>query len=151
MKILYLVILASLLVGCATSPRNISPTYVSPLLYKDYSCEQLTMEMQRVSRRAAELYGSLDQKAGLDSAQMGIGLLLFWPALFFLEGGDGMQAAQYSRIKGESETLEQVAIQKNCGIAIKTDAGTVRDAAESTKSYHFQKSKQELGSRVDMD
>ena len=52
---------------------------------------------------------------------MGIGLILFWPALFFLEGGDGVNASQYSHLKGEFEALEQVAIQKDCGIKINSD------------------------------
>ena len=77
--------------------------------------------MQRVSRKVAELRGTLDKDASNDAAQMGIGLILFWPALFFLEGGDGVQAAQYSQLKGEFEALEQVAIQKSCSIKVQTD------------------------------
>jgi len=38
---------------------------------------------------------------------------LFWPALFFLDG-DNPQAVEYARLKGERETLEKVAIDKNC-------------------------------------
>ena len=77
--------------------------------------------MQRVSRKVAELRGTLDKDASNDAAQMGIGLILFWPALLFLEGGDGVQAAQYSQLKGEFEALEQVAIQKSCSIKVQTD------------------------------
>jgi len=36
--------------------------------------------------------------------------------LFFLEGGDGPEAAEYGRLKGERDALEKVAIQKECGI-----------------------------------
>ena len=115
------VVLASFLIGCATAPEKLGATYVSPLQYKDYTCDQIGMEMQRVSRKVAELRGTLDKEASNDAAQMGIGLILFWPALFFLEGGDGVQAAQYSRLKGEFEALEQVAIQKNCSIKVQTD------------------------------
>ena len=49
---------------------------------------------------------------------MAIGLIIFWPALFFLEGGDGASAAEYSRLKGEFEALEQASIQKSCGIKV---------------------------------
>ena len=116
-----LLLLAMLLVGCATAPEKLGSTYVSPLQYKDYTCDQIGMEMQRVSRKVAELRGTLAKDASNDAAQMGIGLVLFWPALFFLEGGDGVNAAQYSQLKGEFEALEQVAIQKNCGIKVNTD------------------------------
>ena len=120
-KSFVVLLLATLLVGCATAPEKLGATYVSPLQYKDYTCDQIGMEMQRVSRRVAVLRGTLDQEASTDAAQMGIGLLLFWPALFFLEGGDGVQAAQYSQLKGEFDALEQVAIQKSCSIKVQTD------------------------------
>ena len=47
-------------------------------------------------------------------AQMGVGLVLFWPTLFFLEGGDGAEAAEYARLKGERDALEQAYTQKKC-------------------------------------
>ena len=120
-KSFVVLLLATFLVGCATAPEKLGTTYVSPLQYKDYTCDQIGMEMQRVSRKVAELRGTLDKDASNDAAQMGIGLILFWPALFFLEGGDGVNAAQYSQLKGEFEALEQVAIQKNCSIKVNSD------------------------------
>ena len=65
-------------------------------------------------RRASELHGQLKKTADNDAAQMGVGLILFWPVLFFLEGGDGPQAAEYARLKGERDALEEVAIFKKC-------------------------------------
>ena len=47
---------------------------------------------------------------------MGVGLLLFWPALFALEGGDGPEAAEYARLKGEYEALRQAAVMKKISI-----------------------------------
>ena len=120
-KSFVVLLLVTFLVGCATAPEKLGTTYVSPLQYKDYTCDQIGMEMQRVSRKVAELRGTLDKDASNDAAQMGIGLILFWPALFFLEGGDGVNASQYSHLKGEFEALEQIAIQKECGIKINSD------------------------------
>ena len=111
--------LATLLaVGCATQPEELQTQYVSPLQYKEYDCNQISGEMERTSRRINEMYISLKKTADDDSAQMGVGLILFWPALFFLEGGDGQQAAEYGRLKGEYEALETVAIEKSCAIPI---------------------------------
>ena len=73
------------------------------------------MEMDYVSKRTTKLYQSLDKKADNDAAQMGIGLVLFWPALLFLEGGDGPEAQEYSNLKGEFEALRTAAVQKKCG------------------------------------
>ena len=89
---------------------------MSTLQYKDYDCDQLSAEAARVSRRVSELHGSLKKTADNDAAQMGVGLILFWPTLFFLEGGDGAQAQEYARLKGERDAIEQTSVQKKCGI-----------------------------------
>jgi len=102
------------LVGCATQPENISTQYVSPVQYRGYDCNQMSLEMQRISSRVSQLHASLDSKADADAAQMAVGMVIFWPALFFLEGGDGPEAAEYSRLKGEYEALQQMNVQKNC-------------------------------------
>lgn len=104
------------LAGCASQPDTMQAQYVSPDQYEGYDCTRITNEMGRTSRRINELYGSLKQTADNDAAQMGVGLVLFWPTLFFLEGGDGPEAVEYSRLKGEYEALETVAIQKNCSV-----------------------------------
>jgi hypothetical protein len=53
-----------------------------------------------------------------DEAAMAIGMILFWPALFALEGGDKEEAAEYSRLKGEINAMEQVAILNDCSDVI---------------------------------
>ncbi len=108
-------------IGCASSPDKIKTAYVSPLQYKDYNCNQVAGEMERVSRRVNELHGGLKKKANTDSAQMAVGVLLLWPTLFFLEGGDGPEAQEYARLKGENEALEKVAIQKECSVITKKE------------------------------
>ena len=74
--------------------------------------------MQSKINRVNELTGVLNELASGDEAQMAIGMILFWPALFALEGGDGVEAAEYSRIKGEINAMEQVAILKECEAVI---------------------------------
>ena len=46
---------------------------------------------------------------------IGTRMILFWPALFTLDG-DGLQAQEYARLKDEFNTLWQVAIQKKFGL-----------------------------------
>ena len=109
------VILVMLIAGCATKPEKLPTTYVSPLLYKDYDCGQMVVEMDNISRRKGELFGQLKKTASNDSGQMALGLLL-WPSLFFLEGGDGPAATEYSRLKGEYSALEKAMVVKKCSI-----------------------------------
>ena len=111
--------------ACATQPEEIATAYVSPLHYKNFDCDQLELEAERVSRRALELHANLKDTADTDEAQMGIGLILFWPALFFLEGGDGAEAMEYARIKGERDAIEKRSIKQKCAIEFqKTAAAT---------------------------
>lgn len=110
----YILLGSLILAGCASSPDKIAASYVSPLEYQGYTCKQISQEMGNVSRKATELYGKLDKTASRDNAQMAAGLILFWPALFFLEGGDGPEAAEYARLKGQRDALEDAAVQKGC-------------------------------------
>jgi len=61
---------------------------------------------------------------------MGVGLLLFWPTLFFLEGGDGPEAAQYADLKGEFEALRQASVQKCCEIEMESPDEIIEKIAE---------------------
>lgn len=102
-----------LLGGCATASKDIATAHVSPLQYQSYDCSQLTAESLRVNTRVSQLGGRLDQAAQNDKALVGVGAILFWPALFAL-GGTKEQEAEYARLKGEHEAISQVAITKKC-------------------------------------
>jgi hypothetical protein len=105
----------ALLSACATASKDLAATYVAPMTYEGYTCEQLTAESQRLQGRYVELGGRLDKAASNDAAIMGVGLILFWPALFALGGTKG-QEAEYSRLKGEYEAVQQTVVKKQCGM-----------------------------------
>jgi hypothetical protein len=107
--------------GCASRPDDITAAYVSPVLYQNLTCEQLSLEAQTVSARAAAAAGTQNRKANQDAAAMAVGIIIFWPALF-LTKGDGAQAAEVARLKGEMQAIEHASIAKNCGIAFQTPA-----------------------------
>ena len=50
---------------------------------------------------------------GNDTVTTTVGMVLFWPSLFFL-GGTKEQESQYAQLRGEYQALEQVSIQKKC-------------------------------------
>jgi hypothetical protein len=39
--------------GCASTAADITPTYVSPVTYQSFTCQQLALEAQSLSARAA--------------------------------------------------------------------------------------------------
>lgn len=112
-KLVVGVSLAAFVSACATAPGGISAQYVSPLQYQGYSCEQLATESQRLGARVGEVTGQQQTKANNDALAFGVGMVLFWPALFFMAGG-GDKAEELSRLKGESDAIQQAAIQKDC-------------------------------------
>jgi len=126
-------LMSSLLIGCASNPNKIDAAYVSPLKYKDYDCDQIAMEMDYVGQRTTKLHARLESERKKDNAQMGVGLVLFWPALFFLEGGDGPEAAEYSQLKGEFEALRQNSIQKKCAIDTQSPDEIMKEEREAEK------------------
>ena len=107
--------LTALIAGCATSPDNITAACVSPMQYSSYSCPQLQEEATRVSARAAQATGAQSSKASGDAVAMGVGLVLFWPSLFFIKG-DGTTAAEVARLKGEMDAIEHASVKRRCGI-----------------------------------
>jgi len=105
-RLLTIIVGVLVLAGCATDPKKIQAAYISDLQYRDYDCNQLAAETARVQRGVDRLRASLKKTADDDFAQMAVGLVLFWPTLFFLEGGDGPQAQEYAQLKGQAKAIE---------------------------------------------
>jgi hypothetical protein len=129
-KILIVSAMSIALTACASNPDKIQAAYVSPLKYQGYDCEQLGEEMGYIGQRTNKLYHSLKKKRKGDNWQMGVGLLLFWPTLFALEGGDGPEATEYAQLMGEFEAARTTAVQKNCNIAAASPTEIMEGKAE---------------------
>ena len=109
-------IVSTMVLGaCAKDADQVGATYVSPITYESFTCPQLAEEAQRVSSRAAQAAGVQDQKATNDKIAMGVGLVVFWPALLFTKGNDE-NTAELARLKGQMDAIEEVSIKKRCGI-----------------------------------
>ena len=101
--------------GCAKRASSISSSYVSTAQHSGYSCKQISREMLRVHKRVIEISGKQDAAATKDAVALGVGLFLFWPALFFMVGGDKKE--ELARLKGEYEALNTLAIEMDCDLA----------------------------------
>ena len=117
MKKLGAILLLTLFVfSCASQPDDIGAIYVSPAAFASYDCSQVETALRTKNTRLSQLYSKLKDEADADAWQTGVGLFLFWPTLFFLEGNDGPEAEEYRRLKGEVTALQEVATQKKCGL-----------------------------------
>ena len=130
-QIFLTVLLCGGLASCASNPDNIDSAYVSPLKYSSYDCGQLSSELDYVGQRTNALYRNLKDKRKADNWQMGVGMLVFWPTLFALEGGDGPEATEYAQLKGEYEALRMTATQKRCGLAMQSPDEIVNAAKKA--------------------
>jgi hypothetical protein len=59
-----------------------------------------------------------DKNSSSDTVAMTVGVVLFWPSLFFIHGDD-QKTAELANLRGQMEAIEQASIQKNCGIQFK--------------------------------
>jgi outer membrane murein-binding lipoprotein Lpp len=120
------------LAGCATASKDIAAAYTSPMQYQNHDCEQLSAEAQRINVRVNQLAGRLDEAAANDKAIAGVGAILFWPALFAL-GGTKNQEAEFARLKGDHDAIQQVAVIKKCPGAMAPNQTAGIQPAISTK------------------
>lgn len=121
-KFLVIVFAGAIVGGCAKSASDVTGSYISPIQYQNYSCNQLREEAQRISARVAQTSGVQDQKRSNDQIATAAAIVIFWPAAF-LVGGDDQNTAELARLKGEFEAIEQASIQKNCGIQFQQGPG----------------------------
>jgi hypothetical protein len=115
MRILGIVALGAALGGCASSASDIGPSYISPVAYQSYTCQQLGLEAQAISTRAATLSGAQDSQRTKDGLVTAAAIVVFWPAAFFV-GGDKQTAAELANMKGQMVAIEQASIAKKCNI-----------------------------------
>jgi polygalacturonase len=77
--------------------------------------QQLALEAQSISTRAATLTGAQDSQRTKDGWATAAAVVVFWPAAF-LVGGDKQTAAELAQMKGQMVAVEQASIAKKCNI-----------------------------------
>lgn len=130
-KLIVLAIFSTLVMSCASSSKEIAAAYVSPSQYTSFNCDQLSQELERLNRRKTALAADLDKKASSDEGLTAVSAILFWPAAFAL-GGNQAQEAEYARMKGEYDAVQQAGIEKNCKLNYSTSLQTARVTIQST-------------------
>lgn len=107
--------LSTTLSACASAPEDISASYVAPVAYQGLDCGQLKDELQGVTTEVQRVSGQQAKKAKNDKWATGVGIVLFWPALFFLATGD--KAEKLANLKGQYNALVTTAKAKKCDYA----------------------------------
>jgi hypothetical protein len=114
-KLIAIALLGSMLTACATTPDAVQANYVSPIEYANLSCDQIREELIDVSDHVRMVSGQQAKDHTRDAVAMTVGLVVFWPALFFMSG-KGHQD-ELAELKGRYDALDHAAIQRNCAVA----------------------------------
>jgi hypothetical protein len=109
-----LAVFALMMTGCAKDTAQIETVEAPEGMYRDLSCAEIVGEVERLTRIARKLAAHVDGAAADDDAQTAVGLLLFWPALFLLEGEETAFTQEYARLKGQMLALDAVSREKGC-------------------------------------
>ena len=115
MKRLILPAIAGLLMGaCATNPDKITATPLSPNTWRGLDCHQLASEHNRLALEINTRKVQLADRANTDTWQAVGGFFVIVP-WFFLDG-DGTEAEEYARMKGQLQAVKSAAVQNGCSL-----------------------------------
>lgn len=110
----------ALTTGCASTPSKITPSFVSPVKYSYYTCGQLGMEMERLQYQANVLGSRQQARRTNDKIMVGVGILVAWPALFFLKGND-KRKAEYAQLTGDFAAAKTAYDYQKCNLSFAPD------------------------------
>ena len=90
-----------------------APLPTSPAEYLAWDCSRIDDESDAVQQRAADVAYAVDERVGNNILALGVGVTVFWPALFAMRP-DGLEAADLARLKGRFEALRVASGKKGC-------------------------------------
>jgi hypothetical protein len=114
MKRLAVIPLVLAIAACASNPNKIEATYVSPSVYKNYTCDELLADKEAIERQVETKTGKMKKAQTRDTVALTATMILFWPAVFFMKGKNGGSDARLASLKGKYEAIETMVTQKRC-------------------------------------
>lgn len=103
-----------MLAACATNPDKVASAYVSASEYNGMSCQQLLTAYTINENEASALYSSMKSKSRVNTTAGVVGVVLFWPALFFMKGKDASADAKMSELKGRKTAINKAINLNGC-------------------------------------
>lgn len=96
------------LAGCATAPEYVTSSYVSPMLYRNWTCEQMAEEGHRLLAAYQTVAAKQNQAVWGDA----FGVVMIGLPISSMTGNN--VAPEVARVKGEHEALMKAAREKGC-------------------------------------
>jgi len=116
MRIIPILFLVMLLSACSSARQSseIGKAYVSPVKYKNYSCDDLIKESEIIRAREPAIARKVDQHYKSQKNTELVTWLLFWPAAFWLDDGS-VEANRLAQVRGELDAIRSAMMSKKCG------------------------------------
>lgn len=102
--------------ACAKAPEQIAASYVSPTKYSGVSCTELDAALTANSERLAAATKEQQDARTRDQVAMGVGLVLFAPAILALAIPDSSD--ELATLKGEQVALQDAYAARGCAGAV---------------------------------
>lgn len=113
MKKIAILPILGMLAACAEQPSKIEASYVSSNAFRGQSCGDLMAERNQIVLEVNELTAQQKKAADTDAAMMGVGLILFWPAVLAVGMTDDKSEA-LAAAKGNYNAVTRQMAESGC-------------------------------------
>ena len=106
MKKLIIFLLCAAVSACSNAQKaeDVQATYVPSGTYNGYSCQELSIEADRIISSTPQLAAAVEREYQKDKGAELVSWVLFWPAAFAMDG-NASEVRQLANAKGRLEAI----------------------------------------------
>ena len=114
-KAVAILLVACALASCSDAQKSAEVTaqYVPATKYEHLSCAALRDEAARLQASVTGIEAEVDKAYKQDKTMEAVTWVLFWPALFAMDGNDA-EANRLALARGEAEAIRAAMLRKGC-------------------------------------
>jgi len=104
-----------LFTACSTAKKayEVDPAYVSYSAYDNRSCKELLILAEEIKQQTPTLERKVNETRRKDKVREQVGLWLFWPTYFFMEG-NAEEQTDLALARGNLNAIRTAALKKEC-------------------------------------
>lgn len=123
-----IILLTSLVVitGCSTAKKayEVDPAFVPSSAYDGRSCKELLILAEEIKQQTPTLERKVNETRRKDKVREQVGLWLFWPTYFFMEG-NAEEQTDLALARGNLNAIRTAALKNECNKKWEEDRLTV--------------------------
>ena len=154
-KQIILITFLVLITGCTTAKKayEVDPAYVSSSAYENRSCKELLILAEEIKQQTPTLERRVNETRKKDKVKEQVGLWLFWPSYFFMEG-NAEEQTDLALARGNLNAIRTAALKNECNtqeaIQITTQITAVKEPKKKTVTNNL-KNKPKFMSNEDLN